>query len=130
MMYEKEIDFIMRNTDPAYISLGPDTAHLAVGGCDPVEIFRRYIDRIKFVHLKDVKKNKALDIDKDKSGAFEVYSNFLELGEGEVDFASIFSIIKGAGYDGYLTAELDQSRSSNRESAFLNMAYLKKMFLK
>ena len=130
VMYEKEIDFIMQNTDPEYISLGPDTAHLTVGGCNPVEIFKRYIDRIKFIHLKDVKKNTAASIDQSKTGRFEIYSNFLELGEGEVDFPSIFSVLKESGYDGYLTVELDESRFSNRESAFMNMAYLKKTWFR
>jgi inosose dehydratase len=42
VMNEKEIDFVMANTDPDEIAFGPDTAHLAAGGCDPVAIFKRY----------------------------------------------------------------------------------------
>jgi len=128
VMYEREIDFVMQNTDPEYIGFCPDTAHLTVGGCDAVEIFKRYIDRIKFVHLKDVKRNKMVNVDRNKKEGFEVYSDFLELGDGEVDFSSIFSIVKESGYDGYLTVELDKSRFSNRESVFMNMKYLKENF--
>ncbi len=122
VMYENEIDFILQNTDPEYIAFGPDTAHLKAGGCDPVEIFKRYIGRVKFTHMKDLKDDN-IDV-KDMQAGVEVYSNFRELGEGNIDFPSVFKILKDAKYDGYLTAELDVSRYSNKESAFINMKYL------
>lgn len=125
VMFEKEIDFIMQNTDPAYISFGPDTAHLAVGGCNPAQIFDRYAERIRFVHLKDVKKKKAVAGDGARKTGFEIYSNFLELGEGDVDFPAIFRILELVNYSGYLTVELDSSRSSNKQSALMNMNYMK-----
>ncbi len=126
VMFEKEIDFIMQNTDPAFISFGPDTAHLAVGKCDPVEMFERYADRIRFVHLKDVRKEKAVSGDGAQKEGFEIYSSFLELGEGTVNFSAIFKILEKAAYDGFLTIELDSSRFSNKESAAMNMNYMKK----
>jgi Sugar phosphate isomerases/epimerases len=126
VMYENEIDFILQNTDPEYIAFGPDTAHLKAGGCDPVSIFKRYIDRVKFTHMKDLR-DTVVDV-KDIKAGVEVYSNFRELGEGDVDFHSLFKILKDNRYDGYLTAELDISRFSNRESAFMNMKYLKENY--
>lgn len=125
VMFENEIDFIMGNTDPELIYFGPDTAHLTVGGCNAVEIFDRYAERIRFVHLKDVKKNKTVAGDGGAKQGFEVYSDFLELGEGEVDFAGVFKVLERAGYAGYLTLELDKSRFGNKESAEMNMAYMK-----
>ncbi|MHB9026157.1 MAG: sugar phosphate isomerase/epimerase family protein [Armatimonadota bacterium] len=126
VMFEREIDYVMQRTDPELIAFGPDTAHLTVGGCDPVAIFARYADRIKFTHIKDVKRNKAVSGDEGKSEGFEIYSDFLELGEGDVDLPGVFRVLEEAGYDGYLTAELDSSRFSNRESAFMNMAYFQR----
>lgn len=125
IMFEKEIDFIMQNTDPAFISFGPDTAHLAVGKCDPVEIFERYADRIRFVHLKDVRKEKAVNGDGAQKEGFEIYSSFLELGEGAVNLPAIFRILEKASFDGFLTVELDRSRFSNKQSAQMNMNYMK-----
>ena len=138
VMFEKDIDFIMQNTNPSEFFFGPDTAHLTLGLCDPVEIFERYKARIRFVHLKDVKKRKAGSGERDMPGGFkilagdgsdkqgfEVFSNFLELGEGEVDFPGVFKILESVGYDGYLTPELDSSRFGNKESAAMNMKYLK-----
>lgn len=125
IMYENEIDLIMQNTDPEYVSFCPDTAHLVLGKCDPVEIFKRYIDRIKFVHLKDIVKNTKIKVVEGESKGFDVYSDFLELGNGSVDFKSIFKLLKENGYDGYLTVELDRSRYTNKESARISKRYLK-----
>lgn len=125
VMFKKEIDFIMQNTDPALVAFGPDTAHLVVGKCDPVEIFERYAERIRFVHLKDVKKMKKLEGDSAQKEGFEIYSSFLELGEGEVNFPAIFKILEKVKYDGFLTLELDKSRFSNKQSAVMNMNYMK-----
>lgn len=125
VMFENEIDFIMQNTDPAQVFFGPDTAHLTVGHCNAVEIFDRYARRIKFVHLKDVKKNKQASGDGGHKQGFEIYSSFLEMGEGDVDFEGVFKALDRAGYAGYLTAELDSSRFGNKESAVMNMKFLK-----
>jgi inosose dehydratase len=125
IMFEKEIDFIMQNTDPTLVAFGPDTAHLMVSKCDPVEMFDRYAERIRFVHLKDVKKMKQAEGDGAKSAGFEIYSNFLELGEGDVNFTAVFKILERVKYDGFLTLELDSSRYGNKQSAEMNMKYMK-----
>ena len=125
VMYENEIDYVMQRVDPSLIWFGPDTAHLTVGKCDAVEIFKRYANRIRFVHLKDVKKNKQVEGDDAKQG-FEVYSDFLELGEGEVDIPGCLKVLESVGYDGYLTIELDGSRFGNKQSAIMNRDYMKK----
>lgn len=122
IMYESDIDFIMGNTDPALVAFAPDTAHLVAGKCDPVKIIDRYKDRVCFTHLKDIKGMM-------KSGGLqdgvEVYSNFRELGEGDIDFPAIFAILKSVNYDGYLCGELDRSRTTNKESAAITMKYLR-----
>jgi inosose dehydratase len=123
VMYESEIDFIMNNTDPALVAFGPDTAHMTAGGCDPVKVIAKYADRVKFTHLKDITKD-GVEAAGMQAGV-EVYSNFRELGEGIVDFPSIFRILDSVGYDGFLTAELDRSRFGNKESAITSMKYLK-----
>jgi inosose dehydratase len=125
VMYENEIDYVMERSK---IDFGPDTAHLMAGGSDPVEVFKRYADRIKFVHLKDVMKNRDVQVDESEHEAFKIYSDFLELGEGDVDIKGVFDVLDAAGYDGYITVELDKAPSSQRESAFKNMEYLKQNF--
>lgn len=118
---ESEIDYFMEHTDPETVGLCPDTAHLVVGGCDPVKICEKYADRIWFTHLKDI----TLDgVEGDLSEDPTVYGRFRELGEGDVDFHGIFRVLKAAGYDGWLCVELDGSRTTNYDSAVISMKYL------
>lgn len=122
VMVEDQIDAVMERTDPDQVGFGPDTAHMLGAGCDPVAIIRRYAKRVAFTHLKDLMGDvRATGFE----AGVEVYDNFCELGRGNVDFPAIFEILRGVGYDGFLTVELDRSRTSNFESAKENFAYLK-----
>ena len=74
----RQIDALMRQTDPKYFSLAPDTAQLWMGGGDPVEIFEKYKHRIVYMHYKDLRAyNRSL---RDYMG------NVVELGRGVIDF--------------------------------------------
>jgi inosose dehydratase len=128
IMYENEIDYVMNHTDPEYVAFGPDTAHLFVAGCDPYTIFARYIDRIKFMHLKDFRKGTDVGSKGIGKGGVEVYSNFMELGEGNIDFAPVFKLLKDHHYDGYMTVELDITRTTNKDSAAISLNYIQKNF--
>lgn len=129
VMYESEIDFIMQNTDPSLVAFGPDTAHLVAGKCDPVEMIKRYVDRVKFTHFKDI--TSARIVAEGTQAGVEVYSAnvFRELGEGIIDFPTIFKILDDAGYDEFFTVELDRSRFTHKESAIISMNYLKKHYI-
>lgn len=124
IMIASDIDFIMGNTNPEEVFFGPDTAHLVAGGCDPVEYYEKYKERIAFTHLKDIKIDTQVESEGMEEGK-EVYTNFRELGEGDVDFKKCFEVLKSVNYDGFLCAELDRSRFSNKISAEMNMKYLK-----
>jgi inosose dehydratase len=123
VMYKEEIDNILRNLDSKTIQFAPDTAHLTAADCDAVEVVREYVDRVNFTHFKDIKGLSA-DSDGWASAGMEVYSNFCELGKGNVDFKSIFTLLKDHGYDGPLCEELDQAPISNEISALNNFNFL------
>jgi inosose dehydratase len=84
-----QIDSLFARSD---IGLCADVAHLAAGGADPADVIRRYSDRLVYVHLKD---------------ADLVNGGFLPLGAGDVDLLSVVSAITSAGYDDWITVELD-----------------------
>lgn len=124
--FESEIDFMMQNTDPELVSMAPDTAHLKAAGCDPLTVMKRYADRIRFLHLKDLE-----DATASAAGyvaGVEIYSNFVELGTGDIDFTPIAQLLRNTGYSGFYTAELDMTRTSNKESARNNYNYMKRVF--
>lgn len=91
------------------IGFCPDTAHLAAGGGDPAELIRRYPDRIRHVHLKDL-----------RSDPF----GWLPLGQGVLDFADIMRAVRETGYDSWLIVELDDYDGDPREAAEISKTYL------
>jgi inosose dehydratase len=90
------------------INLCPDTAHIEGGGGDPVEVMKKYVDRIKYVHLKDYENGE-----------------FLPLGEGHQKFAEMLKVLDAAGYAGWITVELD-SYPDPKKGAEISRDFLSK----
>jgi inosose dehydratase len=102
----EELDRLMERTR---IGFCPDTAHLAAGGGDPAALIRRYTDRLRHVHLKDI----AL-------GSLQ----FLPLGQGDLDFRDIVAAVREADYDSWLVVELDAYDGDPREAAEISRTHL------
>jgi inosose dehydratase len=121
-----EIDFVMHRVDPRYVALAADTAHLRKGNPDvptaEVDVFRRYADRIKYVHLKDWDPSLPPEISGTDGTA--VIRDFCELGLGIVDLKGAIEILRSTGYDGWLTIELDYTRRTPYESVAMSKDYL------
>lgn len=94
------------------INFCPDTAHLAAGGGDAADLIRRYADRIVYVHLKDF--------------TAEPFA-FLPLGKGALDFGEILGELERAGYDGWITVELDEYEGPALEAARESREYLESL---
>ena len=121
-----ELARLMDYTDERYLFLCPDTAHLAKGGSDPVEVVKTYIDRIAYVHFKDVRPEEELEAWRKEhpEGRAPIFS---ELGTGSVDFPAIMKILREADYSGWITVELDSTTRTPKESAEISMRYLKQV---
>ena len=78
------MDYIIENTDPQYVSFEMDVFWVHFGGGDPVALLKKYPDRWKLMHLKDMKKG----IPKDLTGGTDVEFN-VPLGTGEIDMVGI-----------------------------------------
>lgn len=106
----EETERLMEGTDPEYVSLLFDSGHFAYCGENPVAMVTQYVDRIKHVHLKDIRpevveKVKAEDMSflaGVRAGAFTIP------GDGCVDFDSIFKVLEEADYAGYMVVEAEQ----------------------
>jgi inosose dehydratase len=94
------------------IGFCPDTAHLAAGGGDPAALIRRYPDRIRHVHLKDLRRDPL---------------QFLPLGEGELEFDDIVRAVQESGYDSWLMVELDSYDGDPKVAAEISKAFLDKL---
>ncbi|OUN00294.1 MAG: myo-inosose-2 dehydratase [Paenibacillaceae bacterium ZCTH02-B3] len=51
----EEIDRLMEMTDPELVFLLYDTGHAYYGGNDPLELLKKHIKRVGYVHLKDIR---------------------------------------------------------------------------
>lgn len=104
-----EIDRLLAHTDPNVLGLCLDTGHAEFGGADSVEILRRWGDRVRYVHLKDVNAA-ALARTRSEGLGYETGVRegvFCPLGTGAVDFSGVFAELKRRGYSGWLIVEQD-----------------------
>ena len=123
-----EIERLLARVDPEVLLLGPDTGHLAWAGVDVVEFTRRHAARIKTMHLKDVVA-KVRDEGRTAGwdyGTYEQHGIWTEIGSGSIDFATVLSLLDGAGFSGWLVVETDVTqRSTPLESATLSRQALR-----
>lgn len=53
----KDFEYLMNNTDPDLIGFCPDTAQLFLCKMNPLEIIKKYANRINYIHFKDIVHN-------------------------------------------------------------------------
>lgn len=105
-----ETQRLMAGTDPEYVSLLFDSGHFAYCGEDPLALVKKYGDRIKHVHLKDirpavverVKAERMSFLDGVRAGAFTIP------GDGCIDFEPLFKVLEDIHYQGYMVVEAEQ----------------------
>ena len=105
-----EIDRLMENTDPEIFNLLFDSGHLAYCGEDYMYILKKYVNRIKHVHLKDIRPDVIADV-KAKGESFLQgvrKGTFTVPGDGVIDFEPIFNVLAENNYEGYVLVEAEQ----------------------
>ena len=105
-----ETERLMEETDPKYVNLLYDTGHFAYCKEDPLEMAKKYINRIKHVHLKDIRKDMVDRVEKENLSFLEGVrlGTFTVPGDGSIDFEPIFQVLEEAGYEGYMLVEAEQ----------------------
>ena len=96
--------------DPNYVFLLFDSGHLSYADIDPEKVLRKYVDRVRHVHLKDLRRSVVEEARKGnwsflkgvRAGTFTVP------GDGDVDFKPIFDILGDADYKGWVVVEAEQ----------------------
>ena len=86
-----------------------DTGHLAIGGVDPVQFARDNIDRVGYVHLKDVNLSMAPQVlTRDLTLMVGAQTGlFTPLGQGNIDIAGVVRALEESGYTGWYVIEQD-----------------------
>ncbi|MDC7289503.1 myo-inosose-2 dehydratase [Blautia schinkii] len=107
---EEEIDRFMEMVDPELVFLLFDSGHLSFAGIAPEAVLKKYVNRVRHVHLKDIRKEM---VEKSKKESWSFLKGvregvFTVPGDGDVDFGPIFRILEDAGYEGWVVVEAEQ----------------------
>ncbi len=113
------LDYIINNTDKEYVSFEMDVLWTQFGGGDPVKLLKKYGDRWKLIHLKDLRKG----VKKDRTGGTSK-ENDVALGTGEIDIKGIIREANKIGIKHFLTE--DESRKIEIQVP-QSIAYLKSL---
>lgn len=89
-------DYIVENTNPEYVSFELDILWAIHPGADPAALLRKYGNRFKLIHLKDLKKG----VKGDFSGGTPK-TNDVALGTGQAKFPAIIRAAQAAGVKHY-----------------------------
>ncbi len=113
------LDYIFENTNPEYVSFEMDVFWMQFGGGDPVALLKKYGDRWKLVHLKDMRKGTI----KNLTGLTSP-ENDVPLGTGEID---IPGILKEANKIGIKHFFIEDESDHVLEQVPQSISYLKSL---
>lgn len=104
------LEILFENADPQYLQAELDVYWIQKGGGKPVEIIRRYSNRLPLLHCKDMMPD----------------GSFGEVGEGILDWPAIFAAAQKAQVEHYVV-EQDTCPGDPFDSIATSLANLKKM---
>ena len=117
--YEKGTlyDYLIQNTNPDYVSFELDILWVHQFGQDPVAYLKKYPNRFRMMHVKDLKKGLPVGLDVKTSP-----ENDVPLGSGQIDVKKILKQAKKSSVKYYY---LEDENSNARAQVPLSLAYLK-----
>ena len=109
MDFEPELERLLNEIDEKILKICFDTGHHSYAGFDPVAFMKRYVDRISYMHFKDIDPKVKADVIANRTGFYDACGQgiFCNLGDGDVDFPAVRQILLDAGFEGWCTVEQD-----------------------
>lgn len=107
--FEPELERLLDEVDPAILKICFDTGHHPYAGYDPVAFMRRHIDRISYMHFKDIDPQVKAEAIANRTGFYDACGQgiFCNLGKGDVDFPAVRKVLLDAKFEGWCTVEQD-----------------------
>ena len=127
-----EVDRLMNDIDPDLVGLCLDTAHCTYGGDDPIDLCRRWGERLGYLHLKECDGDKLAQVRANNWDYFKAVEIgvFPEIGQGSVDFAALLDVLRELDFSGWAVIEqdivADDPEQDALASARRNLEYLQK----
>jgi len=121
--YEKGtfFDYLVANTNPNYVNFELDILWAFHPGADPAKLIKKYADRFKLMHVKDLKKG----VKGDFSGGTD-QNNDVVLGTGQIDIQGVLKAAKKSTIQYYYIE--DESKAASKQVP-QSLSYLKEISL-
>lgn len=103
---ESEVRSFFSRTHPEDVGLCLDTGHLAEAGVDLVPFIVSHADRIRVVHLRDLRRKPVF-----------VGGPFANAGKGIVNLPAVIGALRAQDYHGYVVGFADDPREDPAKSA-------------
>ena len=116
------IERLIAGTNPADVKLCVDTFWVQHAGRDPIRFIRRHLERVAFLHLKDLK---YIGPEPRRAGVLNLEDvEFVELGRGEVDFPGVWRLVEPLRQS-WVVYEQDRTTLSPVEASAISRRYLR-----
>ena len=113
------LDYIIKNTNPKYVSFEMDIMWIHFGGGDPEALLKKYGSRWKLMHIKDLKKGTKKDLT-----GLTAPENDVPVGTGELNIPAILKAAKKIGIKHYF---IEDESSNVIEQVPQSILYLKSL---
>jgi inosose dehydratase len=107
--FESEVERLLQDIDAGLLKLCLDTGHSHYAGFDPVAFMKRHMDRLAYVHFKDINQDVKANSVANRTDFYTACGQgiFCNLGKGMTDFKAVRKLLLDSGYDGWCTVEQD-----------------------
>lgn len=135
MDFEPEVERLLQDVDADLMKICLDTGHSHYAGFDPVAFMKRHMDRITYVHFKDIDPKVKANVVANRINFYDACGQgiFCNLGDGETDFPAVRQLLLDNGYEGWCTVEQDcdpEGDTSPINDAIANRNYLESIGFK
>ena len=110
-------DVLMKETNPDYVSYEIDILWVQHPGQDPARLIKKYRNRFKLMHVKDLKKGVVGDL----SGQTPT-ENDVTLGTGQIDIKKVMKAAKKSGIEHFY---IEDENDNSWNQVPLSIAFLK-----
>lgn len=109
MDFEPELERLLDEVPEEILKICFDTGHHSYAGFDPVVFMKRHIDRISYMHFKDIDPVVKANVIENSTDFYTACGRkiFCNLGQGDVDFPAVRQILLESGFEGWCTVEQD-----------------------
>lgn len=117
--FADEIDRICADVPAQEAGLCLDTGHVSYAGMDPVATLARHLDRLDYIHFKDIDPRKFAEVMARRIRFFDACAEgvMCPIGDGCIDYPAILALLERRGYAGFVTVEQERDPRSAGGSA-------------